>query len=111
MFMQIVMQALGRIMDQFLKVYMLVKGLLLQLVSSLRVKYILVSLSVVNLWTLLVKILMNFKVLLANLITQAQLIKVGLKHVAIISGQIGQQLLTIAHRIRQRVLSLLKRDN
>jgi hypothetical protein len=109
--MQIVTQVLGRIMDQFLTVYTLVKGLLLRLVSSLRAKYILVYLSVVSLWNLLVKILLNFKALLANLITQAQSIKVGLKRVAITSGQIGKQLLTIAHRIRQHVLILLKRDS
>jgi hypothetical protein len=109
--MQIVTQVLGRIMAQFLTVYTLIKELLLLLVSNLRVRYILVSLSVANLWTRLVKILLNFKVLLANLITQAQSIKVELKRVAITSGQIGQQLLTIAHRIRQRVLNLLKRGN
>jgi hypothetical protein len=109
--MQIVTQVLGRIMAQFLTVYTLIKELLLLLVSNLRVRYILVSLSVANLWTRLVKILLNFKVLLANLTTQAQSIKVELKRVAITSGQIGQQLLTIAHRIRQRVSNLLKRGN
>jgi hypothetical protein len=108
MHMQLVTQVLGRIMARFLIVYTLIKELLLPLVSNLRVRYILVSLSAVNLWTLLAKILLNFKVLLANLITQAQLIKVGLKHVAITSGQIGQQLLTTVRQILQRVLNLLK---
>jgi hypothetical protein len=109
--MRIVMQVLGRIMAQFLTVYMLIKERLLLLVNNLRVNYTQASLSVGNLWTLLAKILLSFKVLLANLITQAQLIKVGLKHVAITSGQIGQQLLIIARKIHQRVLSLLKRGS
>ena len=107
--MQLVTQVLGRLMDQCLTVYTLIKEQLLQLVNSLRVNYILASLSVVNLWNRLVKILLNFKVLLAHLITQAQLIKVGLKHVVITSGQIGQQLLTTVRQILQRVLNLLKR--
>ena len=109
--MRIVMQVLGRIMAQFLTVYMLIKERLLQLVNNLHAKFILASLSVGNLWTLLAKILLSFKVLLANLITQAQLIKVGLKHVVITSGQIGQQLLTTVRQILQRVLNLLKRGN
>jgi hypothetical protein len=98
-------------MDQCLTVYTLIKELLLPLVNSLRVSYIQASLSVVNLWNRLAKILLNFKVLLANLIIRVQLIKVGLKHVAITSGQIGQQLLTTVRQILQRVLNLLKRGN
>jgi hypothetical protein len=109
--MHIVTQLSGRIMALYSQALVWLKELLLPLVSSLRANYIQVSLSVVNLWTLLVKILLTIKVLLANLTTQAQLIKVGLKHVAITSGQIGQQLLTTARQIRQRVLSLLKRGN
>jgi hypothetical protein len=109
--MRIVMQVIGQIMARFTAVYMLMGELLLRLVSSLRASYILASLSVVNLWTLLAKTLLSFKVLLANLITQAQLIKVGLKHVAIISGQIGQQLLITVRQILRRVLNLLKRGN
>ena len=109
--MHIVTQLSGQIMALYSQALAWLKGLLLPLVSSLHVRYILVSLSVASLWNHLVKILRTFKVLLASLTTQAQLIKVGLKRVAITSGQIGQQLLTIAHRIRQRVLSLLKRGN
>ena len=109
--MQLVTRVLGRLMDQCLTVYTLIKELLLPLVNSLRVSYIQASLSVVNLWNRLAKILLNFKVLLANLIIRVQLIKVGLKHVAITSGQIGQQLLTTVRQILQRVLNLLKRGN
>ena len=109
--MHIVTQLSGRIMALYSQALVWLKELLLPLVSSLRVRYILVSLSVASLWTHLVKILLTFKVLLANLITQAQLIKVGLKRVAITSGQIGQQLLITVRQILQRVLSLLKRGN
>ena len=107
--MHIVTQLSGRIMALYSQALGWLKVLLYKLVNNLRASYILASLSAVNLWTLLAKILLSFKVLLANLITQAQLIKVGLKHVAITSGQIGQQLLTTARQILQRVLNLLKR--
>ena len=109
--MHIVTQLSGRIMALYSQALVWLKEQLLQLVNSLRANYILVSLSVVNLWNRLVKISLTFKVLLANLITQAQLIKVGLKHVVITSGQIGQQLLTTVRQILQRVLNLLKRGN
>jgi hypothetical protein len=109
--MHIVTQLSGRIMALYSQALGWLKVLLYKLVNNLRASYILASLSVVNLWTLLAKILLSFKVLLANLITQAQLIKVGLKHVAITSGQIGQQLLTTARQILQRVLNLLKRGS
>jgi hypothetical protein len=109
--MHIVTQLSGRIMARYSQVLVWLKGLLLLLVSNLRANYIQVSLSVVNLWNHLVKILLNFKVLLAHLIIQAQLIKVGLKHVAITSGQLGQQLQITARRILQRVLNLLKRGS
>ena len=109
--MHIVTQLSGRIMALYSQALVWLKVLLYKLVNNLRASYILASLSVGNLWTLLAKILLSFKVLLANLITQAQLIKVGLKHVAITSGQIGQQLLTTVRQILQRVLNLLKRGN
>jgi hypothetical protein len=109
--MHIVTRLSGRIMALYSQALVWLKVLLYKLVNSLRVNYIRVSLSVVNLWNHLVKILLNFKVLLANLITQAQLIKVGLKHVVITSGQIGQQLLITVRQILQRVLNLLKRGS
>jgi hypothetical protein len=107
--MHIVTQLSGRIMALYSQALVWLKVLRYKLVNNLRANYIQVSLSVVNLWNHLVKILLTIKVLLANLIIRVQLIKVGLKHVAITSGQIGQQLLTTARQIRQRVLSLLKR--
>jgi len=109
--MHIVTQLSGRIMALYSQALVWLKELLSLLVSNLRANYIQVSLSVVNLWNHLVKILLTIKVLLANLTTQAQLIKVGLKHAAITSGQIGQQLLITVRQILQRVLSLLKRGN
>jgi hypothetical protein len=109
--MHIVTQLSGRIMALYSQALVWLKVLLYKLVNNLHASYILASLSVANLWTLLAKILLNFKVLLANLITQAQLIKVGLKHAAITSGQIGQQLLTTVRQTLQRVLNLLKRGN
>ena len=109
--MHIVTQLSGRIMALYFQALVWLKELLSLLVSNLRANYIQVSLSVASLWNHLVKILLTIKVLLANQIIRVQLIKVGLKHVAITSGQIGQQLLTTARQIRQRVLSLLKRGN
>ena len=106
--MHIVTRLSGRIMALYSQALVWLKVLLYKLVNSLRVNYIRVSLSVVNLWNRLVKILLNFKVLLAHLITQVLLIKVGLKHVVITSGQIGQRLLTTVRQILQRVLNLLK---
>ena len=109
--MHIVTRLSGRIMALYSQALVWLKVLLYKLVNSLRVNYIRVSLSVVNLWNHLVKILLNFKVLLAHLITQVLLIKVGLKHVVITSGQIGQRLLTTVRQILQRVLNLLKRGH
>jgi len=78
-------------------------------VNSLRVSFIRVFQNVVNLHLLLAKTLLNFKALLANLITAVQSIKLALKPVVIISGQIGQQLLTTVRQTLQRVRDLFKR--
>jgi hypothetical protein len=109
--MHIVTQLSGRIMALYSQALVWLKVLLYKLVSNLRVNYTQASLSVGNLWTLLAKILLSFKALLANLTIQAQLIKVGLKHVAITSGQAGQQLLITVRQTLQRVLNLLKRGS
>jgi hypothetical protein len=45
-----------------------------------------------------------------NLITQALSIKAGLKHVATISGQIGQQLATTARQTLQRAIKQLNQS-
>jgi hypothetical protein len=65
---------------------------------------------VVNLLNRLVKTLLNFKALLANLIIVVQSIKLVLKRAVTINGQIGQQLLTIARQIPQLVKQALKKD-
>jgi hypothetical protein len=108
--MLIVMQLNGLITVLYSQALVLLKALLYKLVNNLRVNYILASLSVVSLWNLPVKTLLNFKALLANLITQVQLIKVELKRAAITSGQIGQQLLITVHQIHQRALNLQRRE-
>ncbi len=54
---------------------------------------------------------LNIKALVAQLTNQVLLIKVGLMNVLHKIGQLGQQLLTIARQILQRVLNLLKRDS
>jgi hypothetical protein len=111
--MQLVTQVLGRLMDQCLTVYTLIKGLLLLLVSKLLVSITLVSQSVANLQLLsqLAKVKQSINRLVANLIIQVLLIKVGLMNVLHRLGQAGQQLLTTVRQIPQRVLNLLKRGN
>jgi hypothetical protein len=47
----------------------------------------------------------------AHLTIQVQLMKLGLMNVLHKVGRVGQQLLTTARQIRQRVLNLLKRGN
>jgi len=57
----------------------------------------------------LVLIKLSINRLVANLIIQAQLIKVGLTNVLTKLGVHGQQLLTTARQILQRVKALLQR--
>jgi phage-related protein len=52
---------------------------------------------------------LSIKPYLVQLTNQALLIKVGLMNVLHSLGQVGQQLLTTARQILQRVLNLLKR--
>jgi hypothetical protein len=54
---------------------------------------------------------LSIKPCLARLTNQVLLIKVGLMNVLHKVGQVGQQLLIIARKIHQRVLSLLKRGS
>jgi hypothetical protein len=107
--MRIVMQLIGRGMDLCTQALTWLKTQLCKLVSNLRVSFFQISLSVVSLLNHLAKILSSFKALLASLIIAVQSIKVALKPVVTISGQIGQQLLTIARQIRQRVKQALKK--
>jgi hypothetical protein len=59
----------------------------------------------------LVALKSNIKPYRALFTNQALLIKVGLLNVLHKVGQVGQQLLLIAHKIRQRVLNLLKQGH
>jgi hypothetical protein len=54
---------------------------------------------------------LSIKPCLVQFTNQALLIKVGILNALHSLGQLGQQLLTIARKIRQRVLNLLKRGN
>jgi hypothetical protein len=110
MFMHIVTQLSGRLTALYTQALTWLKTQLCKLVSNLRVNSIRVFQSVVNLCNRLVKTLLNFKALLANLITAVQLIKAALKRVVTISGQTGQLLVTIAHQTLQRVKAQFKKD-
>jgi hypothetical protein len=59
----------------------------------------------------LVALKLSIKRWVAQLTNQVLLIKVGILNVLHKVGQLGQQLLTIARQILQRVLNLLKRGN
>jgi hypothetical protein len=85
------------------------KALLCKLVSNLRVNFIRVYLNVVNLCNRLAKTLLNFKALLASLITVAQSIKAVLKHVVTISGQNGSLPVTTVPKTRQRAKQASKK--
>jgi hypothetical protein len=108
--MRIVMQLSGKMVSLFTQVLGWLKVQLWNLVSNLRVVFSQVSLNVVNLLNRLVKTLLNFKALFANLIIVVQSIKLVLKRAVTINGQIGQQLLTIARQIPQLVKQALKKD-
>jgi hypothetical protein len=71
--------------------------------NNLLAKSIHTYLNALCIYILLAKTKLNIKRLVANLIIQAQLIKVGLINVLHKVGDLGQRLLTIAHRIRQHV--------
>jgi hypothetical protein len=111
MFMHIVTQLSGRLMALYTQVLEWLKALLCKLVSNLRVSSIRVFQSVVNLWNRLVKTSLSFKAFLASQIKVVQSIKAALKRAVTISGQIGQQLVTIAHQTLQRVKAQFKKDN
>jgi hypothetical protein len=103
MYMQLVTQVLGRLMAQCSTVYTLIKEQLLQLVNSLRVRFTHIYQSAATISNPLAQIKQSINRLVANLIIQVQLIKAGLIHVLHKVGDLGQQLLTIAHQILQRV--------
>jgi hypothetical protein len=107
--MRIVMQLSGRGTALFIQALASLKARLLNSVNKLRVSITQVSLSVGNLLNRLAKILLNFKVLLASLITAVRLIKVVLKRAVTINGRIGSQLLSIVRQTLQRVKARFKK--
>jgi hypothetical protein len=109
--MHIVTQVLGQIMARFLTVCTLMGTLLLQLVNSLRVRFTLIYQSVATISNPLAKIKPSINHLVANLIIQVQLIKVGLMLVLHKVGQLGQQLLITVRQILQRAYKVLKREH
>ena len=109
--MQLVTQVLGRLMAQCLTVCTLIKGLLLQLVNSLRVRFTLIYQSVATISNPLAQIKQNINRLVAYLISQVPSIKVGVMLVLHKVGQLGQQLLTTARQTLQRVYKALKRGH
>jgi hypothetical protein len=108
--MRIVMQLSGKMASLFTQALAWLTALLWKVVNSLRASYFRLSLSVVNLLNRLVKTLLNFKALLANLIIVVQSIKLVLKRAVTINGQIGLQLLTIARQTLQAVKQALKKN-
>jgi hypothetical protein len=108
--MRIVMQLSGKMASLCTQVLAWLKVQLWNLVSNLRVVFFQVSLNVASHLNRLVKILSNFKALLANLIIVVQSIKLVLKRAVTINGQIGQQLLTTVRQIPQLVKQALKKD-
>ena len=106
-----VMRRSGQLMVQYIRVLVSQMVQLCRLVKPLLVNFIHTSQNVVTLFlNLLVQVKQNIKPLVANLIIQVELIKLGLMNVLLNLGVRGQQLLTIARKILQRVLALLKRD-
>jgi hypothetical protein len=108
--MRTVMQLSGKMVSLFTQALAWLTALLWKVVNSLRASYFRLSLSVVNLLNRLVKTLLNFKALLANLIIVVQSIKLVLKRAVTINGQIGLQLLTIARQTLQAVKQALKKN-
>ena len=101
----------GQVMDQYIQVLVLQMVQPCKLVSSWLVNFIHTYLNVQFILNLLAQIKLNIKRLVANLTIQGQLIKVEPIHVAHKAGDLGQQLVIIAHKIHQRVLKPLKREH
>ena len=105
-----VMRRSGQLMVQYIRVLVSQMVQLCRLVKPLLVNFIHTSQNAVTLLlNQLAQVKQNIKPLVANLIIQVQLIKLGLMNVLHKVGDLGQRLLTTAHKILQRVLALLKR--
>jgi hypothetical protein len=102
---RIVMRVHGKIIAPFIQALVLRKEQLWNHAKPLLAKFIQASLNVGNLFRHLVQIALNFKVWLANLIIVAQSIKAALINAKVKLIRIGQQLLIIARRIRQLVIT------
>jgi hypothetical protein len=108
--MRTVMQVLGQVMDQCMKVFTSVMERLLNSVNKLRVSITQVSLNVVNLFNQLVSHAQKAKVLLVNLTTQVLLIKSVVTTALVKIWAIGLQLVTIARQTLQAVKQALKKN-
>ena len=109
--MLIVMQRSGQLMVQYIQALVLRMVRLCKLVSNLLAKFIHTYLNVQFMLNLLAQIKLSIKHLVANLIIQVQLIKVGLIHVAHKVGQLGQRLATTVHQIHQHAIQAWKQGN
>lgn len=103
MFKHIVTQVSGRLTALFTQVLALLKELLLRLVSYLLASCILVFLSVVKLYNLVVRIVLNIKVWLVSLTKVDQSIKAALTSAKVKVIHLGQLLLITVRKIRQLV--------
>jgi hypothetical protein len=101
--MLIAMQRSGLRMVQYFQALVLQMVQRCKHANNLLVKSIHTYLNALCIYILLAKTKLNTKHLVANLIIQVQLIKVGLINVLHKAGDLGQQLLITAHRIHQRV--------
>ena len=102
MHMLTVMLRSGQVMAQYFQALVLRTVQLCKLVNILLVKFIHTYLNVPFMLNLLAQTKLNIKRLVANLIIQVQLIKVGIILVLHKLGQLGQQLLITARKIHQR---------
>ena len=111
MLMRIVMQLSGRGMALYTRVLEWLKTQLWHRAKRLLVSFIQVFQNAVSLCNRLVKTLLNFKALLANLIIVAQSIKAALKRAVTTNGQTGSQPQTTVRQTRQRVSKRSKKGN
>jgi hypothetical protein len=109
--MRIVMQLSGRGMALCTRVLEWLKTQLWHRAKRLLASFTQGFQNAVSLWSHLVKTLLNFKVLLANLTIVAQSIKAALKRAVTTNGQTGSQPQTTVRQTRQRVSKRSKKGN
>ena len=109
--MRTVMQRSGQLMVQYIQALGLRIVQLCKLAKPLLANFIHIFQNVVTQCrNLFVQAKLSIKPLAVQYTNQVLLIKVGLINVLHKAGDLGQQLATIVRKIRQRVLSLVKRD-